>query len=101
MPRHSWNTVARTKLSAKEIEANQRWADNEVLELNLKAMRELLGETQTAMAKRAVMTQSELSKAERREDHLVSTLRRYVKALGGELEVTARFGKKRVRLVGV
>jgi hypothetical protein len=44
------------------------------------------------------MTQSELSRLERRPDHLVSTLRRYVKALGGELEVTAVLGAKRVKL---
>jgi hypothetical protein len=44
------------------------------------------------------MDQSELSKAERRADHRLSTLRRYVEALGGELEVFARFGSKRVRL---
>ena len=47
------------------------------------------------------MKQSELSRAERREDHLLSTLRRYVKGLGGELEVVARVGRKVVRLRGV
>ena len=45
--------------------------------------------------------QSEVSKAERRDDHLLSTLRRYIEALGGELEVVARFGDKSVRLKGV
>jgi hypothetical protein len=47
------------------------------------------------------MDQSELSKAERRSDHRVSTLRLYVEALGGELEIFARFGSERVRLEGV
>ncbi len=37
----------------------------------------------------------------RRENHLVSTLRRYVEALGGELEIVASFGDKRVRLQGI
>jgi predicted transcriptional regulator len=101
MARHRWNDVARTKLTPKQVESNRRWAEERVIELNLKAVRELLGKTQVDVADAAEMSQSELSKAERREDHLVSTLRRYVKALGGELEVTARFGKKKVRLVGV
>ena len=57
-----------------------------------------MGATQVDAASRAEMTQSELSRIERRSDHLVSTLKRYVHALGGELEVTAVLGKKRVRL---
>ena len=31
-------------------------------------------------------------------DHLTSTLRRYVEALGGKLEIAAVFGKRRVKL---
>ena len=46
----------------------------------------------------AEMTQSELSRLESRTDHLTSTLRRYVEALGGKLEVTAVFGGRRVKL---
>jgi hypothetical protein len=47
------------------------------------------------------MTQSELSRLESRGDHRISTLRRYVEALGGELEVTALFGGRRVKLTEV
>lgn len=66
--------------------------------LTLAELRRLRGLTQVEAAAGAGMDQSELSKAERREDHRLSTLRRYVEALGGELEVFARFGSKRVRL---
>ena len=69
--------------------------------MNLRALRELLGKTQEELARLAATAQSELSRAERRDDHLVSTLRRYVEALGGELEVVASFGKKRIRLQGL
>lgn len=61
----------------------------------------LLGVPQTELAARTGLDQPEVSRLERRPDHLVSTLRRYVEALGGELEVTARFGTKAVRLKGV
>jgi hypothetical protein len=44
------------------------------------------------------MTQSELSRLEGRSDHLTSTLRRYVEALGGTLEISAVFGKRRIKL---
>jgi transcriptional regulator with XRE-family HTH domain len=70
----------------------------ELLEMNLADLRKEFGVTQVEMAKAADMTQGELSRLERREDHLVSTLRRCVQALGGELEVTAVIGDKRVKL---
>ena len=73
----------------------------ELLEMDLREMRKLLGKTQQDVAKLAKMAQSELSKTERREDHRLSTLRRYVRALGGELEVIANFGDKSIRLHGV
>ncbi len=69
--------------------------------LTLADLRRLRGLTQVEVAAAAGMDQSELSKAERRPGHRVSTLQRYVEALGGRLEVFARFGSKRVRLKGV
>ncbi|QDE94212.1 transcriptional regulator [Myxococcus xanthus] len=69
--------------------------------LTLADLRRLRGLTQVEVAAAAGMDQSELSKAERRTGHRVSTLQRYVEALGGRLEVFARFGSKRVRLKGV
>jgi transcriptional regulator with XRE-family HTH domain len=69
--------------------------------LTLAELRRFRGLTQIQLAAAAGMDQSELSKAERRPDHRVSTLRLYVEALGGELEIFARFGSERVRLEGV
>ena len=69
--------------------------------MNLRGLRESLGKTQDEMARLAEVSQSQLSKIERRKDHLISTLRRYVRALGGDLEVTAVVGKKRIALTGV
>jgi hypothetical protein len=98
---HRWEDLKRRKLSPEKIEQIRREVRDETLELNLRAVRELVGKTQVEVAEAAKMTQSELSRAERREDHLISTLRRYVEALGGELEVIARFGDKMVKLHGV
>jgi hypothetical protein len=65
------------------------------------ALRSHLKKTQVQLAKAAKMSQPDVSAAEKRADHLVSTLRRYVRALGGELEVNARFGDLRIQLKGV
>jgi len=53
--------------------------------LTLAALRQSRGFTQTALAAKAKISQSEVSRAELREDCLVSTLARYAEALGGEL----------------
>ena len=61
----------------------------------------MAGKTQVELAKDAEIAQGELSRIERRDDHLLSTLRKYVEALGGDLEVVAVFNDRRVRLRGV
>lgn len=69
--------------------------------VSLQELRKLSGKTQAEVADLLGKTQSELSRLERRDDHLLSSLRRFVEALGGELEVVARFGDKCVKLHGV
>jgi DNA-binding XRE family transcriptional regulator len=59
--------------------------DARVKPCKLALLREKRGLTQEKLAKRAKITQSEVSRTELREDCLVSTLERYVTALGGEL----------------
>jgi hypothetical protein len=87
--------------SSERLKRNDRRLEKELLAMNLQDLREFLGKTQEEIARIAEMSQGQLSVTERREDHLVSTLKRYVEALGGELEITAEFGNKRIRLHGV
>lgn len=98
MKLHRWDDLKRRKLGPKGVERVRRRVEGELLEANLSELRQAVGVTQIEAAGKAEMTQSELSKFERRPDRLVSTLRRYVQALGGELEVTAVVGQKRVKL---
>ena len=98
MKTHRWRDLQKKKLSPDEIDAVDQAAEEELLEMDLRAMRELLGTTQEELARLAKITQPEVSRMERRMDHRLSTLRRVIEALGGELEVTAHFGDKRVRL---
>lgn len=101
MKLHKWKDLRRAKLSPEEIAGNDAWVEEELLEMDLRAVRELTGKTQEEVAQVAEMTQSKLSRAEKRQDHRLSTLRRLIEALGGELEVIASFGDKKVRLRGV
>ncbi len=47
--------------------------------------------SQEQLAEELGATQPEISKIEHRTDMYVSTLRRFVEAMGGQLEITARF----------
>jgi hypothetical protein len=96
-----WEEVEKRLFTPNEVAAAERFAEREILEMNLRELRQAAGKTQEQLAKAAKMKQSELSRAERREDHLLSTLRRYVEGLGGELEVVARVGRRSVKLRGV
>lgn len=95
---HRWADVRKKKLSPQQLTEIDREVEQELLEMDLKAIRELVGKTQIDVAAVANMTQSEVSRLERRSDVRLSTLKRYVEALGGEVEVFATFGDKRVRL---
>ena len=93
-----WSEIRRQRFSEAERADLDRRIDTELVEMSLADLRRELGVTQEDMASAIQITQSQLSKLERRDDHLVSTLRRAVRALGGELEVTAVVGDRRVKL---
>ena len=67
-------------------------------EIALSELRRGLGVTQEQLAKSLNVRQAAVSKLEGREDVLLSTLSAYVAALGGTLEVVARFGDHAIRL---
>lgn len=98
---HKWRDIRAKNLSPDTIARVDREVREELLELELRELRELAGKTQVEVAELAAMTQSELSRFEKRDDHRLSTLRRYVEALGGEVEVVAVVGNHRVTLRGV
>jgi|ERR1700733_1695252 len=67
-------------------------------ELLLSELRRLAGKSQRQVADALGMKQPSLSKLEKQSDMQVSTLRKIVKALGGELEVLAKFPKGVVKI---
>lgn len=94
----SWKIVERAKLPAEARARARARAAAELEELTLRELRRALELTQAEVSRSASISQSELSRLENREDHLTSTLRRYVEALGGELEITAVFGGRRIKI---
>jgi predicted transcriptional regulator len=96
-----WEDVQRRKLSKEQVAEVRARVTDEILQMNLRELRESLGKTQDELASLTNMDQSQLSKLERRDDHLLSTLRRYIQALGGDLEVVAVVGERRIHLRGV
>jgi transcriptional regulator with XRE-family HTH domain len=75
--------------SRKRIEA--RAAELIAEHLTLTDLRKARARTQSVVAKKLKIGQDSVSRVEKRSDLLLSTLRHYVAALGGELELVVHF----------
>jgi DNA-binding XRE family transcriptional regulator len=73
----------------QEIEAGTRELIAE--EYNLRDLRAARARSQQQIAERLGVNQAAVSKLERRADMYVSSLREYIEANGGNLEIVARF----------
>ncbi|HEX4159520.1 MAG TPA: DNA-binding protein [Rhizomicrobium sp.] len=60
-------------------------------EMSLQELRKAIGKTQKVIARRLKVGQDAVSKLETRSDMYISTLRGVLEAMGGELELIARF----------
>jgi hypothetical protein len=60
-------------------------------EMTLRQLRKARAQSQQAVGELLSINQTAVSKLERRTDMYVSTLRSFVEAMGGELEIVARF----------
>jgi transcriptional regulator with XRE-family HTH domain len=77
---------------------DQRVRDT-LLEMSLQELRQQVsGKTQTELAELLEVTQGAISQLEGRHDVLLSKLAKYVRALGGDLELVARFPDSDVRI---
>lgn len=93
----AWGGI-KHKISRERREQIRSEVEAESLEMTLRELREFAGKTQEDVANLVSISQGQVSETERREDHRVSTLRRYVEALGGELGLVASFGNKQIKL---
>src|SRR5580700_5837129 len=74
-------------------------ANAEYQALALSELREAQDLTQVQLAKKLGIDQGAISKIERRTDMYLSTLRNVIQALGGQLELTARFPTGRIQVL--
>jgi plasmid maintenance system antidote protein VapI len=87
------------RTTTKKTRAKAAHRAGELLgELLLSEIRRLAGKSQRQVADALGMKQPSLSKLEKQSDMQVSTLRKIVRALGGELEVLAKFPKGTVKI---
>ena len=98
MKTHKWSSIKAERFSPEEIEKIRQEAIQGLLEEDLRALREAAGVTQEELAERVAVDQSQISRLERQGDARVSLLKRYVEALGGELQIVATLRGKVVRL---
>ena len=67
-------------------------------EATLRQVREAREQSQEQVAKQLHIKQAAVSKLERRTDMYLSTLRGFIEAMGGKLEIVARFPNRAVRI---
>jgi predicted XRE-type DNA-binding protein len=67
-------------------------------EMDLTQLRTARQLSQAALGELLRVEQPAIAKLEKRTDMYVSTLRRFIEAMGGELEITARFPDHDVRI---
>jgi hypothetical protein len=86
-------------LPEKQQEAiRKRTAELIAEEATLRQLREARERSQVEMAEKLHIKQAAVSKLERRTDMYLSTLRSYIEAMGGQLEIIARFPNQAVRI---
>lgn len=89
----------RPDYAEKAAAARERHAlEDATYEQTLAQLRRALDLTQTQLAETLELTQSEVSRIERRPDLFLSTLRRYLEAMGGDLELVGVFNDRRVTI---
>ena len=85
-------------MGPKRVAEAKALANRKLEKMLLSQVRKQLGLTQVAVARKMRVSQSALSQLEAQDDMQLSTLRRLVKALGGELDVVLRFGERSITL---
>jgi transcriptional regulator with XRE-family HTH domain len=93
----SWRTVrGQRPLNERRVAAYKRLMD---AELRLSELRSRRGLSQSAIAEALAVSQPNISRIEQEDDVYLSTLSRYVAALGGHLEVRAVFPDETITLL--
>ena len=88
----------RAKMSPERRERNHQKAMDLLARLPLNELRHARQLSQERLAGVLHVKQASISKLERRADMYISTLRNFIRAMGGELEIIARFPDGSVKI---
>lgn len=94
---HKWKDV-RKPLSPDAEERIRRSVTEAAAVMTLHQLREARSLTQVNLAKVLQINQGAVSKMEKRADMYVSTLRNFIQAMGGQLQVKAIFPEGEVQI---
>ena len=83
--------IIRTLNSAQRRRVEDRAAELIAEEMTMQELRRARRLTQVSVAKALRITQDSVSRLEKRSDILISTLRKTIKAMGGDLSLIAEF----------
>jgi transcriptional regulator with XRE-family HTH domain len=88
----------RGRMSPERQERIRKRTQELLTELPLQELRQARALSQEELADVLGLNQATISKLERRTDMYLSSLRRFVEAMGGELEIIASFPEGKVRI---
>ncbi len=88
----------RKRLSPEARRRAEEGAREDMAQMLLSEIRKLTGLTQQEVARELGITQPGLSQLESQDDMQVSTLRRVIEALGGELEIIVKLPTGKISL---
>lgn len=90
--------LLREKMSPEAQARAHEKAQQMLAEMPLQELRRARELSQQSIAEKLNMKQASISKMERRTDMYISTLRSYIEAMGGSLEIVAHFPEGDVQL---
>jgi hypothetical protein len=90
--------VLRKKMSSKARAAVRAKTTQLLTEMPLQELRQAKQLSQDYLATTLSTKQANVSRLERRTDMYISTLRSYIEAMGGKLEIIAKFPEGSVRI---
>jgi DNA-binding XRE family transcriptional regulator len=96
--RKPWRQLKNETMTAEDLKKARKLTERDLAGIEMNRLRQKLEVTQEQLANKLHVTQTAVSRLERRPDMLLSTLREFIEALGGEIEIRAVFGNRVLKI---
>jgi hypothetical protein len=97
---HKWKDVKGRLFARDQLVELERATARDVVDMNLAELREASGLTLVQFAQKLELVHSDIARVQGvGNDPMLSNLRRYVEALGGQVKVVAEINGKTVELI--